>query len=145
MTTPHTLGAKDIAREVAVGVPAHCRRRLRAPAVPPHELGHRACTPTSPRRCPPSANTCSARTRSRRWPTISSPRCSSATSEQIAPKLGDSEPWATIGAALTDVVTAWRTAHPTYRTAHEFHQRRLRWEEEASAKAATTTIDGEGR
>ena len=145
MTTPHTLGAKDIAREVAREA---CQRIVDAVyTLPPFLRMNLALALYAD-----ESTTLSAIGEHLLGPNPVSAMADDllaevfiGDAEQIAPKLGDSEPWATIGAALTDVVTAWRTAHPTYRTAHEFHQRRLRWEEEASAKAATTTIDGEGR
>ena len=39
--------------------------------------------------------------------------------EDVAPRLGVSEPWLTISEALEAVIAAERAAHPTWRTAHD--------------------------
>ncbi len=57
--------------------------------------------------------------------------------EQIAPKLGSSEPWATVGHALEDISAAWRAAHPCFRTTAEYSVRRLRWDRESLERAGS--------
>jgi hypothetical protein len=55
--------------------------------------------------------------------------------EDIGPKLGDAEPWATIREALEDVAEAWHASHPGIRTRRDFAARWRRWEQEAKQRA----------
>lgn len=55
--------------------------------------------------------------------------------EDVAPKLGDTEPWCTIRKSLEEVTRAWRSAHPTFRTRRDFAARAQRWEQEARERA----------
>ena len=53
--------------------------------------------------------------------------------EDIAPTLGDTEPWSTIRSALEDVAAAWHTSHPGLRTRRDYTARSRSWALEAVA------------
>ena len=56
--------------------------------------------------------------------------------EDIAPTLGDTEPWSTIRSALEDVAAAWHTSHPGLRTRRDYTARSRSWALEAVSGAA---------
>ena len=60
--------------------------------------------------------------------------------EQIAPKLGGTEPWGTIRAALEDISAVWRAAHPGFRTTAEYRVQRLRWDRESLERAGSALV-----
>ena len=57
--------------------------------------------------------------------------------EVIAPKLGDTEPWSTIRAALEDISAAWRAAYPTFRTRHDRSVIAQRWTHAPAERSPT--------
>jgi hypothetical protein len=42
--------------------------------------------------------------------------------DEVAGRLGDAEPWATIRLALAGAAAGWRKAHPTLRSVHDRRQ-----------------------
>ena len=61
--------------------------------------------------------------------------------EDIAPELGDTEPWSTIREALEDVAKAWHLSRPGLRTRRDYAARALTWKQGVVQRAQDATVE----